>query len=364
MKISSYNINDVAYHYIGIRVLAGLSTESASRAEQISAISRNAYKYVSDRALRLMLPEPRGTFETIGEKICHELQQMRFAKSQRGGAYDLTDSGQHVVKLLEDRRYPELRQLMIAAHLGTYDNLRMVLDKHLDLGALLRPILEAGTPLSGPALRAVLLPVFGSGTNEVCRPLAEQVAELSGKKAEDAILTRFLTYYFHKDAMGIPLFRALCDRLISLRLINMMRVSIGNHEFYKSYSIATRSSPGEAWYIRVTATTLDGDGYDVYISEPDTSLRDVQERLLSSIHWAFENLQAEAGYFDLPDVRDLVCEKLHIPEASFDEGTNRLLDWNPSPLTVAFRYERISARRKPLARSTESTQLYNMLRGS
>ena len=60
MKISSYIINDIAYHYIGVRVLDGMAGQNTTRAEQIAAISRNAYKYVSDKALRLMLPEPRG----------------------------------------------------------------------------------------------------------------------------------------------------------------------------------------------------------------------------------------------------------------------------------------------------------------
>jgi len=88
MKISSYNINDVAYHYIGIRVLDGLAGENTSRSDQLAAISRNAYKYVSDKALRLMLPEPRGTYEAIGEKICQELVHMNFARSIRGGPYE------------------------------------------------------------------------------------------------------------------------------------------------------------------------------------------------------------------------------------------------------------------------------------
>lgn len=276
----------------------------------------------------------------------------------------MTETGHHVVKLLDDRRYAELRRIMISAHLATYDNLRALLDKHLELGALWRPILEAGVPITETTLRSVLSPAFGDETDRILESLAEQTVGLAGKKAEDAILACFLAHYFGKDAMGIPLFRALCDRLISLRVLNMMRVSFAGREFSKSYSTATRTDPPEAWYVRVTAATREGDIYNVYVAEPDMTSKEVQQRLLTGIQRAFEEQHPEAGYYDLPDVRDFVCEKLRIPEAAFDEGVIRLLDWRPSPLTVAFRYERISARRKPLVRTGDSTQLYNLLRGS
>ena len=114
-------------------MLDGLAGQNTTRAEQLAATSRNAYKYVSDKALRLMLPEPRGTYEAIGEKICQELVHMHFARATRGGPYVLTENGEYIVKLLNERRYAELRKTMVSAHLSTYDNLRLVFFKHLEL---------------------------------------------------------------------------------------------------------------------------------------------------------------------------------------------------------------------------------------
>ena len=59
MNITSYNVTDVGYHLIGLRMLSGLPTNSR-RDEQTETISRSVRKYVNDKALRLMLPEPRG----------------------------------------------------------------------------------------------------------------------------------------------------------------------------------------------------------------------------------------------------------------------------------------------------------------
>jgi hypothetical protein len=364
MKISSYNINDVAYHYIGIRVLDGMTNGNTSRNEQLAAISRNAYKYITDKALRLMLPEPRGTYEAIGEKICQELVHMHFARAMRGEPYELTDSGKYIVKLLNERRYSELRRNMVSAHLSTYDNLRLVFFKHLELGALWRPILEAGVPITEESLRTILTFVLGEQKQDILRQGGDSVIGKAGKQAEDGILAGLLSYYFGRDAMGIPLFRALCDRLISLRLLNMTRVSFERREFMKSYSTAALDKPEDPWYAAISGTTREGETFRIYISEPDMNSEEMQQKLLSSIADAFKQLKAEAGYYDLPDVRDFVCERLRIPEAAFDEGLNRVLGRKPSPLTVGLRYERISARRKPLVRATESMQLYNLLRAA
>ena len=88
----------------------------------------------------------------------------------------------------------------------------------------------------------------------------------------------------------------------------------------------------------------------------------MREVLLSAIEESFAKLIAQAGYYDLPQVRDFVCEKLMIPEAAFDEGVNELLDVQPSPLTVGLTYEGISGRRKPLVRTRQSIQIFNLIR--
>ncbi|HZZ79623.1 MAG TPA: hypothetical protein VFE62_13970 [Gemmataceae bacterium] len=63
MNITSFNITDVGYHYIGIRVLAAMPT--AARDEQNRAIARNVLKYARDKALRLMLPERKQRIVTF-----------------------------------------------------------------------------------------------------------------------------------------------------------------------------------------------------------------------------------------------------------------------------------------------------------
>ena len=101
MNISSFNVTDVGYHYIGLRVLAAMP--EASREEQNATISRSVLKYARERALRLMLPEPKGTYDTVGEKVCQELAHFEFAESKRGRGYELTSKGMETLGLLNER---------------------------------------------------------------------------------------------------------------------------------------------------------------------------------------------------------------------------------------------------------------------
>ena len=155
MNISSYNITDVGYHYIGLRVVG--AQEVTKRDDQVSAISVAVGKYVRDRALRLMLPATSGTFETVGKKVCQELAHLGLAQSARG-AYVLTELGMRALALLNARQTRELRILMIRAHVETYDNLRYALRRHIELGEVLRPVVEAGRA-NDPGYLASLLTV-------------------------------------------------------------------------------------------------------------------------------------------------------------------------------------------------------------
>src|SRR5438270_9150036 len=115
VNISSFNITDVGYHYIGLRVLAAMP--EASREEQNATISRSVLKYARDKALRLMLPEPRSTYETVGEKICQELAHFEYAEATKERGYELTATGMETLGLLNDKNYLELRRRMALVHL-------------------------------------------------------------------------------------------------------------------------------------------------------------------------------------------------------------------------------------------------------
>jgi hypothetical protein len=357
MKISSYNISDVGYHYIGLRVLATLA---ANREEQLQAIARGVLKYASDRALRLMLPEPKGNFSTIGEKVCQELVHFQFARVEKG-IYELTEAGRETLDLLNDRRLGELRRAMIYAHLATYDNLRAVVQRHIEAGSVWRCTIEVEQLSKADYIERLLKPTFGAKAAEKAAQIKAH-GQLTPKETEDAVNQSVIREIFAQYVYSVPLFRALCDRLVSLRLVNIMRATADQCDFAKSYSPCVSRDPPRRWYRELDIPLSPFSTYKIQLCEPDMNDRETLDTLLVGIEVAFENLKPEAGYYDLPEVRDYVCEHLKIPEAAFDEGVNGLLDQSPPPLSPGLRYEGISARRKPLVRTKATGQIHNLIR--
>ena len=361
MNITSYNVTDVGYHYIGLRVLAGL-TPGARRNEQTETISRSVRKYVSDKALRLMLPEPRGTFETTGEKVCQELVHLGFAKSV-SRSFELTDEGKSVLALLNSGRTKELRRVMIRAHLQTYDNLRLVVKKHLELQAIWRPVVAADWPDDRDYIARLLAPTFGDEAGHEADQLLATLNGNSAKRIEDELSRVVLRRAAPEMRIGVPMFRAMCDRLLSVRLLNQVKTVREGCEFLKTYSPCVESNPPNDWYTALDVCLSSRERFPIFLCEPNMTTAETRQRFLSAVQEAFAILSPTAGYYDLPEVRDNVSELLNIPEAAFDEGLNHILDLNPSPFTVGLTYEGTTGRRKPLVRKRGTIQIYNLIRG-
>lgn len=360
MNIVSYNVTDVSYHYIGLRVLAGMPA-TAERKDQLEAISRSVLKFVTGRALRLMLPEPRGTFEAVGDKICDELAHFRFIRAERGRPYMLTDAGKVILALLDSKQYRELRQAMARVHLQTYDNLRAIVHTHIADGPVLRPIVATSDLGKPNYLQDMLEPAFGPTAPAVAESLVDDLPQ-NPKEIEGLLRARILQHRVEGRNTRITLFQSICDRLSSLRLLNKSRGVIGQYYFDKTYSPCVISAPAHPWYVPLQVALPYGATYEIYLCEPDMANPDYQDILLSAVDQAFDNLPMVGGYYDLPDLRDAVCAALSIPEAAFDEGINWLLDRQPSPLSVGLQYDGITGYRRPLLRSRQNAQIHNLIR--
>ena len=360
MNITSYNINDVTFHYIGLRVLQALP-DTEAKAIQLETISKSIHNHVCDRSLRLMLPEPKGTYRTTGEKVCQELRHFGFVSVAKGRPYRLTQDGLDALALLDGKKFTDLRRLMIKMHLKTYDNLRLVLQHHLDGQAVWRPIVEERRLSDEGYVAHLLEPTFGVVAHSRSDAFAKLAERGSAKGIESELTGMVLSHLFGHFKMKTALFRTLCDRLASLRLINTRRATRNGCDFVKTYSPCMSSDNRLPWYVPLDLS--DGRSPSViYLCEPNMKARDCQNAVLNALDTAFRELPAIGGYHAIPDLRDSVCERMMIPEPAFDDAVNRLLDRPEPVLSAGLGYEGITAQRKPLVRKRGDTQLHNLLR--
>jgi hypothetical protein len=141
-----------------------------------------------------------------------------------------------------------------------------------------------------------------------------------------------------------------------------MKINFGGCDFAKSYSPCVRTKPPYEWYQQLEIPLPSVGVYTIFISEPNLDDSNTRQNVVTCLEESFSQLPAQAGYYDLPDVRDFVCERLRFPEAAFDDAINILLDQKIPPVTVGLTYERISGRRKPMVRVRGNTQVFNLIR--
>ena len=237
-----------------------------------------------------------------------------------------------------------------------------VVQSHLHVGPVWWPIVTSGHLEQSDYIRSLLEPTFGDEAYYRTSIVNADLTMQGAKKISDALYRQILQQIMPNQKMGVALVRAISDRLVSLRLLNKSRVTLGECEFEKTYSPCVAEEPDFPWYYPLQIPLPDGSTFRIQLCEPDMSDQDVQGHLMFGISKAFDVLSPEGGYYDIPEVRDWVCEYLKIPEAAFDDGLNRLLDQHPAELSVGLRYDRITNQRRPLVRTHQAMQLHNLIR--
>jgi hypothetical protein len=297
-----------------------------------------------------MLPAPRGTFSSVGEKVLNELRHFALTESQDKRVI-LSVKGSEALQLLQKSRFTELRRLFVQLHLETYDNLLAVVEYLASGAVVLRPMKENLDLTQLTALARSYLPWEGDKISFD--------TDLTPQKAEELITTRLLEHCFPNAKLTVPIFRSMCDRLASLRLINQSRVSKDGADGFAIYGTCSNARNAE-WDVELSFTI----GHSVrllFLSEFSLDKKGAWKALASALERAFHELKPEGGFYDLPDVRDRVCLELRIPEAAFDNAVSEMLDSPNPPISLGLRYERITGRRKPMVRQP-GNQIFNLIR--
>ena len=217
----------------------------------------------------------------------------KFASSESGGPYGLTVVGKAALDLLSRKEYVELRRLMAFIHLQTYDNLRAIVKRHIDVGPIWRPIVTSGHLAEPDYIQRLLEPTFGQNSVAIAKSIGDELPQ-SPKRIEDALRAKILHHVMPSQKMGVALFRGICDRLVSLRLLNKSRSVTQHCEFEKSYSPCAHAVPSLPWYEPLRVPLSNGASYQIYLCEPDMANPEHQDALLSAVDKAFAELPTES----------------------------------------------------------------------
>ena len=145
------------------------------------------------------------------------------------------------------------------------------------------PAVETAKTIDTPYLAALLRPIFGTAAEAEAETFLERMKERSPKQIEDALRERVLEKLITQHSIGVPLFRAMTDRLVSLRLLNATRSSCDRAEFHRTYSPCAEGPPTRKWHNRQTTSLSSGGNYTIYLSEPDFADDETRQALRASL---------------------------------------------------------------------------------
>jgi len=109
---------------------------------------------------------------------------------------------------------------MVCVHLETYDNLRYIVQRHLEEPAIWRPIVEAHRLQEPGYFSRLLYPNLGESASHIIEGVEEELSGKTPSQAEDQINDLLLRELLPEYSTSVSLFRALAERLGSLRLLN------------------------------------------------------------------------------------------------------------------------------------------------
>ena len=107
---------------------------------------------------------------------------------------------------------------------------------------------------------------------EVATRVMEATTGQSSKTIEDTMREWILEKLIPGTKLGVSLFRAMGDRLVSLRLLNIRKATTEQGEFAKSYSPCTEGgSCNRSWHHPLEVIIPNLGRYTIYLSEPNTA---------------------------------------------------------------------------------------------
>jgi hypothetical protein len=383
-NISHFNVSDVALYYQALVALAASPMTTAVAAEEIR---RRAVTYLERRRAMFSLPQSRGSLDTLGEKILHDLRQMDLA-SVADTKVKLTETGSAIVERLKKGEGRLARLRILSRLVETYDNAAV-------LCATVTP--PAGKPLFLPIPRATTGDVddedgetrlVAANLESVCaawsewcvenkRPdlmppdlqkRAEELLDASkdkrgfSEKARNALAQLVLHSATQGHIGKAPLFRTIRDRLSTAGGLNSVTRPIPGKPLsvevvFSCMHIGRPSAHSEEWQPLDAKFIL---ANDIWIHEAEPAL--LEPSVLAALREARHSLVERAGYYRIYELRDRVCEALGLSQGMFDSVFVHVYRTRPGLMTLGVDYEKITAKRLPIEiRDGASSNLFNLV---
>jgi len=377
LNMPSGNIHDIKYLY---NVIAGLKRKGG-RAESSIKTLEYFKKMINDyndaKASKYGLSfKPREVDIKVVKHLVAELKYLKLI-SKENGCLILTEEGEYIASLIENKDSNELKRVFAKLMLENYNAFKYFLARVKEVSN------GNGVPI--PFITSDVFDKCGGDSKKI----GEKYIGIINKNCSNIITDPMKLYDLLENA-NVDLIEKRTDRINKLQSIIEKFVvseafgpSIQSRRVYDFVRSRTtfleltnyatfdfEGFPAEVTYLisdfkdtfSHTKKTIDYSGGTIFINYP--TFEEMRELFKETIAKVYNTYKDDFGYMKIADARDKVCKELRISDNLFDEYIKRL--YKEEPHWLSFTYggaeDKITEKRLPIIFETPMREFFTLFK--
>jgi hypothetical protein len=363
LKMPSGNVHDIKYLYSLINGLKHKGGRAESNAKTLEYFKKVINNYNEAKAARYGLSfKPREVNTEVVSHVLAELKNLNLIRKEKEYII-LTDEGEKIASLIENKKSDELKEIFTKLMLETYSIFEYFLKRLKEISngkGVPIPFITSGVldRCNGDSKKIVdsYAEIIRNHTNininshKLYQILERERIDLIEKRTDrinktQAIIEKFVvSEAFPPDIQSRRAYDFIRARTTFLGLTNYANFDFDGFPAEVVYMI----SDFDANSFKYSTKEIDYKGSKIYIHNP--KFEEIRKEMKEIMVKIYNIKRDELGYMRIADMRDLVCRELRISDIQFDSFVKKLYQEEPHWLsfTYAGASDKITEKRLPI----------------
>lgn len=363
IKMPSGNVHDTKYLYSVINSLKHKGGRVEINDKTIEYFKKGINDYNEAKAAKYGLSfRPREVNTEIVEHVLAELKNLKLI-CRESGYIVLTDAGEKIAALIENKKSEELRQVFAKLMLQTFTIFENFLKRIKEISngnGVPIPFITSNVLDNCESNSKKIVDRYSDiiknhsniiiNSHKVHEILEREKVDLMEKRTDkinklQSIIEKFvISEAFYPKIQSRRTYDFVRSRTTFLGLTNYANFNFDGFPVEITYLI----SDFDSTTFKYTTQKIDYEGGSIWLNNP--KLEEIKEILKETMTKIYSTKKDEFGYVRISDMRDLVCRELRISDRLFDNYVKKLSQEEPNWLSFTYSgaSERITEKRLPI----------------
>lgn len=377
LKMPSGNVHDIKYLY---SVINGLKRKGGCveiNVKTLEYFKKGLNDYNEAKAAKYGLSfKPREVNIKIVGHVLAEHKKLNLIRKEKGYIM-LTDEGEKIASLIENKKTEELKELFTKLMLETFTIFEYFLKRIKKI--------SSGNGIPIPFITSDVFNKCGGDSKKIGDSYVEVLKNRSNLVINSSklheILAREKVDLIEKRTDRINKLQAIIEKILVSEAFYPNIQSRRTYDFIRSRTTFLGLTnyanfnfdgfPAEAVYLisdfesnsfKYSTKEIDYQGGKIHLHSP--KLEDIKEALKETMIKVYNSNKDEFGYIRISDMRDLVCRELKISDNLFDNYVKKL--YQEEPHWLSFTYsgasEKITEKRLPIIFEKPMREFFTLIK--